>query len=228
MSARYSSVIELPLFPLQTVLFPGGLLPLQIFEVRYLDMMGRCHLEHKPFGVVCLTQGREVRQPATPADSSAREGAAFAPEAFHKVGTLASIESLARPQPGLMRVHCVGGQRFRLRHAEQLKHGLWMGEAELLAPDLATPIPQDLMPTRVALEQLLGQMQSQAEWPEDMAFQAPHRWDDCGWVANRWCEILPLNQAFKQQLLELDSPLVRLELVADLLERMASGGDGSS
>src|SRR3954469_5138568 len=78
---------SLPLFPLGTVLFPGGLLPLRIFEVRYLDMIGKCHRAGAPFGVVSLTQGSEVRQPG-------------ASESFAKVGTLATIDEFDTPQPG--------------------------------------------------------------------------------------------------------------------------------
>ena len=101
-----SHLAQLPLFPLQSVLFPGGLLPLQIFEVRYLDMIGKCHKAGTPFGVVCLTQGREVRQrevrqpdkqprgaAASPASAGRPSGEGFAEEAFHPIGTLA-------PSPG--------------------------------------------------------------------------------------------------------------------------------
>ena len=121
----------LPLFPLNTVLFPGGHLPLQIFEVRYLDMVQRAWREGSPFGVVCLTEGEEVRR--------APDGAA-APEAFHTVGTLARIERLDRPRPGLLGIHCRGHQRFRLERFECLAHGLWVGEAETLPDDPAVPV----------------------------------------------------------------------------------------
>ena len=89
------SLSQLPLFPLESVLFPGGWLSLRIFEVRYLDMISRCHKVGAPFGVVCLTEGREVRQ----RDATA-QGDAFAREAFFPVGTLAHIEHLERPRPG--------------------------------------------------------------------------------------------------------------------------------
>lgn len=214
----------LPLFPLQSVLFPGGLLPLHIFEVRYLDMIGRCHKEGTPFGVVCMTQGREVRQPPTAADPQTRVGDGFAPEAFHAVGTLARIEAFERPQPGLMMIRCTGGPRFRLRSREQLKHGLWVGEVDLLADDAVVPVPRDLAHTRLALEQLVRHLQAQVARPEDMPLQEPHRWDDCGWLANRWCELLPISSELKQRFMVLESPLVRLELVADLLEHLQAGG----
>lgn len=215
--------ISLPLFPLQTVLFPAGVLPLRIFEVRYLDLIGRCHKEGAPFGVVSLTQGQEVRQRGT----NAVDGEAFEAEAFQAVGTLAHIVALERPQPGLLLVRCRGGQRFRLNRSEQLKHGLWVGQAEWLPDDPLVPVPADLTHVRRGLEQLLTHMQAQAGGDPAGAgalpIQAPYRWDDCGWLANRWCELLPLSSRLKQQFLALDNPLLRLELVADLLERFKIG-----
>lgn len=228
------ALVDLPLFPLQTVLFPGGLLPLQIFEVRYLDMIGRCHKEKQPFGVVSLTQGREVRQPkrgqpADPAHASPPLSSAstppqarseFLPEGFHAIGTLAHIDLLERPQPGLMRIRCSGGQRFKLKSSEQLKHGLWMGTAELMADDAEVPVPDDLSHARRAMKQVIEQLKAQVEDDTQMPLQLPYRWDDCCWLSNRWSELLPVSTQIKQQFMSLDNPLVRLELVADLLDQM--------
>lgn len=219
------SITTLPLFPLQTVLFPGGVLPLRIFEVRYLDLIGRCHKEGAPFGVVALAQGREVRQPphgTDPADDAPQGG--FAPEALHAIGTLAHITHFERPQPGLMMVRCRGGRRFRLLGSEQLKHGLWVGQVEWLPDDVAVSVPPDLAPVRLGLERLLQHMQAQGGSADDWPIQPPYRWDDCGWLANRWCELLPVSAQLKQQFLALDNPLLRLELVADLLEHLQIGG----
>jgi len=201
---------RLPLFPLRTVLFPGGHLPLQIFEVRYLDMVQRAHRDGTPFGVVCLTEGEEVRR--------ASDGG-FHAEAFHTVGTLARIDQLDRPRPGLLGIRCSGQQRFRLARFECLPHGLWVGEAELLPDDPVVPIPSDLEHTAIALERVVADLKAQDVADADMPVQGPGRFDDCGWVANRWCDLLPLSNGLRQQLLVVDSPLVRLELVADALER---------
>lgn len=207
---------SLPLFPLQTVLFPGGVLPLRIFEVRYLDLIQRCHKEGAPFGVVCLTQGSEVRQAPTASP-------AMSAEVFHTTGTLAHIESFERPQPGLMVIRCRGGRRFRLLRSEQMKHGLWTGEVEYLAEDPVVSVPADLVPVRVGLQRLLQHMQSQAQPGDDLPIQAPLQWDDCGWLAHRWCDILPVSPQLKQQFLTVESPLLRLELVGDLLARLKIG-----
>jgi Lon protease-like protein len=197
---------SLPLFPLSAVLFPDGLLSLRVFEVRYLDMIGKCRKAGAPFGVVSLTQGQEVRQPGVS-------------EAFSQVGTLATILDHEQPQPGLMLVRATGAQRFRIQQSDQLKHGLWVANVERLAPDMAVPIPDDLKGTADALQRLIHSLQLKANQPGPMPLLPPWRLDDCGWVANRWCELLPLPVALKQRLMELDNPLVRLELVSDVLAR---------
>lgn len=203
---------ELPLFPLGTVLFPGGVLPLQIFEVRYLDMIGRSYKAGTPFGVVSLVRGSEVRRaPGTPGDG-------FANEVFADVGTLAHIVELQTPQPGLMRILCRGAERFRIQQRRQLKHGLWVAEASALPDDSFQAIPEDLRPVAHALSGLV-EAQHAGDTPMPVAIQPPYRFDDCGWVANRWCDLLPMPAAMKQSLLQLDNPLLRLELVGDLLNR---------
>ena len=206
---------SLPLFPLGTVLYPGGLLPLRIFEVRYLDMIGKCHKLGAPFGVVALTQGAEVQRPAGTGPS----GDAFANEAFGAVGTLASITEFSTPQPGLMVIRCTGVQRFCVTRSEKLKHGLWVADVARLPPDQPIKPPPDLQAVANALGKLIKSLQERAVPDDQMPLQPPYRLDDCGWVANRWCELLSLPLALKQRLMALDNPLVRLELVSDMLER---------
>lgn len=210
------SVLEsLPLFPLGTVLYPGGVLPLRIFEVRYLDMIGRCHKAGTPFGVVALSQGSEVQR----APSADPAGAAMVSEAFHDIGTMATITELTRPQPGLIEIRCVGTQRFALTRREKLRHGLWIGDAQLCPDDRPTPVPDDLLPIAQALERLIERLQAQDDPALRLTMQPPLRLGDCGWVANRWCELLRLPLPMQQRLMALDNPLVRLELVGDLLQR---------
>ena len=205
----------LPLFPLGTVLYPGGLLPLRIFEVRYLDMVRKCHQHGAPFGVVCLTQGTEVQRPA----GSGPSGDAFAHEAFGAVGTLATITEFSAPQPGLMVIRCTGAQRFSVTRSEKLKHGLWVADVQRLPQDQAIPVPADLQAVSDALGKLIRTLQQRAVPDDQMPMLKPYWLDDCGWVANRWCELLSLPLELKQRLLALDNPLLRLELVSDLLER---------
>ncbi len=206
---------SLPLFPLGTVLFPGGYLPLQVFEVRYLDMVGKCFKNGAPFGVVTLNKGSEVRQ----APGNTQGGSSFAEEIFFPTGTLAHITGLNQPQPGLMLVQCTGLQRFSVSQHELLKHGLWVANVTLIDADQAVAIPPDLMPVSTTLERVIHTLQAQGTPPEQMPVQAPYQFDDCAWVANRWCELLPMPSELKNRLMTLDNPLVRLELVSDLLER---------
>jgi uncharacterized protein len=208
--------VQIPLFPLGTVLFPGGVLPLQIFEVRYLDMVRRCHREGTPFGVVCLTQGHEVQQ------AEARTGG-FKPEGFHDVGTLAHIVALEQARPGLLVMVCEGRERFQIQRSEKLKHGLWMADVDLLPEDSLIPLPPEQQGMARALHGLRQRLEAQqpgafGQLPDFNSGQAP--WNDAGWVANRWAELLPMAAELKQRLLTLDSPLLRLDLVGDALEQL--------
>ena len=209
------TLTSLPLFPLGTVLYPGGLLPLQIFEVRYLDMIGKCYKAGAPFGVVSLTEGAEVRQRG---DSGA-SGDGFAREAFSSIGTLARITEFSVPQPGLMVIRCLGIQRFEITQREKLKHGLWIADVTRLEDDQSIKIPDDLQSTATALAKLIQSLQARDVPAGQMPMLPPYQLDDCGWVANRWCELLPIPMALKQRLMMLDNPLLRLELVGDILER---------
>jgi Lon protease-like protein len=203
---------EIPLFPLRSVLFPGGYLPLRVFEPRYLDMVQRCQAQSQAFGVVALTEGQEVRQ---------REGEGFKREAFHAIGTLARIEHFEHDQPGLINIRTRGTQRFRLQSSRRLSHGLWVGRPELLPDDAAgVPVPDDLRLAARQLQDLLAGWHERAA-PEEVPMQPPYQWDDAGWLANRWAELLPMPLADRQRLMEMDNPLLRLELVVDRLDAIS-------
>lgn len=178
-------------------------MPLRIFEPRYLDMVSSCIKAGTDFGVVGIINGSDVIQ--------AGEMVSFA-----EVGTVAHIIDFDVPQTGLMNIRCIGTSRFRIKVCEQQKNGLWVGEAETIADDQNVPLQVDLKRTAQALSELMDALRDQGISEEQMPVQPPYRLDDCGWVANRWCEILPISMAQKQNLLELDSPLLRLELVNDM------------
>jgi len=209
------TLTSLPLFPLGTVLYPDGLLPLRIFEVRYLDMIRKCHKHGVPFGVVALNQGAEVQRPA----GTGAAGDGYANESFDAVGTLATISEFSAPQPGLMVVRCTGMQRFSITRSEKLKHGLWFADVARLPLDQQIAVPADLQPVSDALGRLIKTLQERNVAPDQMPLQPPYRLDDCGWVANRWCELLSVPLVVKQRLMALDNPLLRLELVGDMLGR---------
>ncbi len=215
--ASLSAVVlnNLPLFPLGSVLFPGSVLPLRIFEVRYLDLIRRCIETGAPFGVVSLTQGREVAKPEQT-------------EAFAQVGTLAVITQHEEPQPGLRVIRCLGQQRFRTSRIERLKHGLWIADVSYLAEDSVVSLPQELHACRSLLESVLQRMPASAQSDFIAVKPSEAQLSDCSWLANRWCQLLPIPVEMKQRLLELDSPLIRLELVSDLLDKLGLSSPNAS
>ncbi len=191
----------LPLFPLRMVLVPGALLGLKIFEARYLDLVTRCLRTGQPFGVICLMQGQEA------GDS----GAAVTVET---VGTLAHIDEVDAEQPGILRLQCHGGQRFkRLAEPTAEANGLWTAPVELLREDPVRAPGPALAPTVAALAEAINALQAQDQHP----FAPPYQLDDAGWVANRWCELLPLPLAARQKLMAMDDPVIRLSLVDGFL-----------
>lgn len=194
----------IPLFPLNTILFPDGQLALQVFEVRYLDMIRRCIAAGEEFGVVPLAQGDEVRKPGQQ-------------EALASVGTLARVVEWTAPLPGLMQITCLGTQRFRIESAEQLPHGLWMADIVRLPDDLTIPVPSEQQDVANALGALIRTLQQRGVGPAQMPMHPPYRLDDSGWVANRWCELLQLELSQKELLLAQQNPVLRLELVQDAL-----------
>ena len=195
---------QIPLFPLNTVLFPAGFLPLQIFEVRYLDMIKKCIANQQQFGIVALLHGSEVRKPDRP-------------DILSGVGTMAHIDEWSAPLPGLLHIACTGTVRFKIVSSEISKYGLWMAQTEALEDDMVVPIPPEQENVANALGALIRSLQQRQIPPQQMPIKPPFRLDESGWVANRWCELLSLDISQKQRLLAQENPLLRLELVQDVL-----------
>jgi hypothetical protein len=198
-----NAMMELPLFPLGTVLFPGALLPLQLFELRYLQMIGECERQGSGFGVVTLTQGREVHRPGAAA------------EQFEALGTRVQIERIERPQPGLVMVWCRGIEKFRIDATQQRSNGLWTGQVQVLSPEPAVQVPEDLQYLSEQMHKALTQLSAQPSvvphWAEAWRLQ------DCSWLSHRWGELLPLPLPMKYRLFALQEPLMRLELIGDMV-----------
>jgi uncharacterized protein len=194
------SLPDLPLFPLQSVLFPGAQLTLRVFEVRYLDLVSRCLREQQPFGAICLRQGSEVR--------SADEAVLL-----ETTGVLAKLEEVDAEQAGVLRVRCLGTQRFEIDEPLQQPDGLWTARAWLIDDDAVVAPAEALVPTVRALANAIGALERKGGSP----FFKPYRFDDAGWVANRWCELLPISLAAKQKLMALEDPQMRLRLVDEYL-----------
>jgi Lon protease-like protein len=186
-------VSEVPLFPLNTVLFPGGRLPLRIFEQRYMDMAKACLRDGSPFGVCLIREGREVGAPATPVE----------------VGCLARIGHWDMQQLGLLQVTAVGAQRFRILERKIEASGLARASIEPLEDDLDSPVPESCAGCVRLLERVIEQQAG--------LFEPPHRLQSASWVGSRLAEILPLPLAAKQELLELGDARTRLERLNALL-----------
>lgn len=201
--------MKIPLFPLGSTLFPDGLLALKIFEVRYLDMTKTCFKQQTPFGVVTLIEGPEVR-------------VAGKEVAFTDIGTLASITEFDAVQPSLFLLRCRGGQRFRILERTLAPNGAWSAEIELLDADDDIEIPAELTSSAQALARLIESFEAQEISTEERPFCLPYRLNDCGWVANRWAELLNIPASQKQHLLAMENPRLRLDLVQEMLEEMGA------
>lgn len=188
---------DLPLFPLGTVLFPAGLLPLRVFEQRYLEMAKACLRDGTPFGVCRIRDGREVGAPATP----------------EAVGCLARIVQWDMQQLGVLQLMAQGGERFRIVERRVQADGLARAKIELLPPEADATVPEHLSACRQLLERIAAEH-------GERAFAKPFQFDSCAWVGARLAEILPLPGELKQQLLELDG-LPRLETLGRLLAQQA-------
>jgi uncharacterized protein len=198
------STSTVPLFPLSTVLYPQGVLNLQIFELRYLELMKKCLQDETPFGVVSLLDGDEVRRPDEKIQMAL-------------IGTLVEIEHHEFMTPSLMQVSTIGTQRFKLLDTRQEKNGLWMGEIQTMPNDPVVEIPDYLQGSANALANFINSLDEKGITEEQLPFRPPYRLMDSGWVSNRWCEMLPMEKSTKLQLLALDNPLLRLELIDDHL-----------
>ncbi|TFW07931.1 ATP-dependent protease [Oxalobacteraceae bacterium OM1] len=197
----------LPLFPLKTVLFPGGVLPLKVFEARYVDMVRECMKHEAPFGVVLIRSGQEV-------------GAAAEPEG---VGCLAHITDWDMPQLGVMLLRTRGGRRFRILETRVLSDQRLEARVEALPADPALPVSDVHLSCAKALKVVIDDIHAKGKAAEGAEFispfEQPAKLDDAGWVANRWCEILPIPFKARQALLELDDPAARLNLVHTFLRQ---------
>lgn len=185
---------DVPLFPLNTVLFPGGLLPLRVFEQRYLEMAKGCLRDNTAFGVCLIREGAEVGTPAT----------------HENVGCLAHITHWDMQQLGLLQLIAQGGRRFRAVATRTRADGLIIADILLLAEEADAPIPEKFGACRQLLERLV------AEHGERL-FAKPFLLDSSAWVGARLAEVLPLPAAARQKLLELDDALRRLEILQRLL-----------
>ncbi len=187
--------LRVPIFPLNTVLFPGGLLPLRVFEARYMDMTRDCLKRDQPFGVCLIHEGSEVGAPAVP----------------QGIGCLAKILEWDMQQQGILNLKTRGSQRFRILERETSTQGLISADVELIPPEASIAVPEKFAPCARLLEMVVADQGKPV-------FAEPHAFDDAAWVGYRLTEILPVPLLAKQKLLELTDSLTRLSILQRFLE----------
>jgi len=193
---------EIPLFPLHTVLFPGGLLPLRVFEPRYMEMVSTCLRANEPFGVCLIREGREVGAPAVP----------------HSVGCLARIVQWDMQQLGVLTIVARGERRFRILERSVQRDGLARARIELLAEEGNEAVPEE---SEVGVRLLRAILDEDVD--AGARIEQPFRFESASWVSARLAETLPLSPALKQDLLETDAGDRRLEALCEFLRKQKLG-----
>ena len=186
--------MEVPLFPLRTVLYPDGPLPLRIFEPRYLDLVSKCLQDSSPFGVLLIKTGSEAG-PATTYD----------------IGTLARIIDWYQGSDGLLGITAIGNERFRLLSSRRQPDGLAIGEIEIIPSETTQTLPDEYRPLANILSGVLDDLGRLYETLDK-------KYDDAGWVGYRFAEILPISPEQKQSCLEANDPVRRLEMMREVLD----------
>ena len=180
------------------------MLQLQIFEVRYLDLIKRCQQQQIPFGVAWIQEGSEVQVPGQV-------------PSLHPIGCMAHIKEFEQVQANFYRIVCQGGLRFELHGVQPGPYGVWQGSVSYLAQDPEVELPLQFQAHADRLGKVIASAQQQGVMDRLPIF-APYHLDQCGWLANRYAEALPITALQKLQLLgELD-PLKRLEAVTRLMQ----------
>ncbi len=191
-------MLTIPLFPLYAVLFPDGVLPLRIFESRYLDMVSECMRTGSGFGVCLISSGSEVGDPAE----------------CHGVGTLARIVDWEKGEDGLLRITAQGDRRFRVLQKRIRLNQLLEGDVEVMDDDEEKELPVEF--------QLLSDMLRQIAGKFELPYRTEHeKFMKAGWVSCRLAELLPIELADKQILLEMDDPMRRLEQIQSVLQTIS-------
>jgi Lon protease-like protein len=194
--AAPAEILNIPIFPLKTVLFPGSLLPLRIFEQRYLDMAAACMRAGTPFGICLIDSGEETCNAAVP----------------HAVGTLAEIRQWDMEQLGILQITTQGSRRFRIIESQTAENQLLEARVEIIPNNFGRDIPPERQRLVPLLHRILKEMGAERA-PE------PHFPDDAEWVGYRITEILPVQNLAKQKLLELEDPVMRLEILEKFLDQ---------
>lgn len=190
------SPTTLPLFPLKTVVFPGGRMPLRIFEQRYIDMVKQAIAGDSPFGICAIREGQETGTPAVP----------------YSIGTQVRIIDWDMPETGILHIETQAETRFVIRHTQVEPSGLLMGTVDEVSAEPASAIPQELELAVEILRHIIDEY-------DHARFPGPHAFDDAVWVGYRLSEVLPLKLSVKQDLLEMNDSVTRMRILTEFLRR---------
>lgn len=190
---------RLPLFPLNAVVFPGGRLPLRIFEQRYLDMVKQAIADDTPFGICAIREGTETGAPAVP----------------YTVGTRVHVTDWDMPQAGILHIDTQAEERFVVRSTRAEPGGLLTGSVEAVSAEPASAIPAELELAVEILRHIIGEYGT-------AHFPAPHEFDNAVWVGFRLSEVLPLKLSVKQNLLEMNDSAMRLRILTEFLKKQVN------
>lgn len=190
---------RLPLFPLNAVVFPGGRLPLRIFEQRYLDMVKQAIADDTPFGICAIREGAETGAPAVP----------------YSVGTRVHVTDWDMPQTGILHIDTQAEERFVIRSTRAEPDGLLTGSVEAVGVEPASSIPAELELAVEILRHIIGEYGT-------AHFPAPHEFDNAVWVGFRLSEVLPLKLSVKQNLLEMNDSTMRLRILTEFLKKQVN------
>ncbi|HEY9098139.1 MAG TPA: LON peptidase substrate-binding domain-containing protein [Thiobacillus sp.] len=186
----------LPLFPLNTIVFPGGKLPLRIFEQRYLDMIKQAIAHDTPFGICGIQEGAETGAPAIP----------------YEVGTVMRVTDWDMPETGILQIETIALDRFVIRSTHAEPDGLLVGQVESVSVEPAVPVPDDLELSVEILRHIISEY-------NDAYFPEPHELNNAVWVGYRLSEVLPLTLSIKQSLLEMNDSVTRLRILTEFLKK---------
>lgn len=190
---------SLALFPLQTVVFPGGLLPLRVFEPRYMDMVTQAIAERAAFGICAIREGRDV-------DAAAKH---------YPLGTRVHVMDWDMPQPGILHIQTQALERFVVRSSHSEASGLRVGEVEDVSAEPAIALPEELTLGAEVLYQIINELGAEK-------FAPPHDYGNAVWVGYRLSEVLPLKLSVRQNLLEMNDSIARLTILTDFLKKQTN------
>lgn len=196
LQAKLHAAREIPLFPLNTVLFPGGKLPLKVFEPRYMEMVGACLKDKKAFGICLIRAGQETGDPALP----------------EQVGCMAEVIDWDMRQLGVLDIAVLGTQRFHIEDSHTEKSGLIMAQVVTIAEEQPLALPKQHQACATILRRIIEHLGVER-------FASPLRYDDSVWVGYRLAELLPLKRSVRQNMLEMNDSLVRIEILHRFLSQ---------